>query len=100
MAEAKALLLRISMATSLNEETIVKIVCLYLVDALRKPPSSWPLHCAAWLHHMLDKLDQNRNIGVSFTAHALNHLADRVAKAAAYDKGQDSWVTILPLSDM
>ncbi|CAN1120446.1 hypothetical protein LINPERHAP2_LOCUS200 [Linum perenne] len=96
VAEAKALLLGISTASASDEETIVKTDCLELVDALRKPSSAWPWQCAAWIHTMSRMLAESRHIRVSFTPRAQNHLADKVAKAAANDTGQEPWVTNLP----
>ncbi|CAN1127224.1 hypothetical protein LINPERHAP2_LOCUS3898 [Linum perenne] len=95
VAEAKALLFGIRLAVQSGEETTVKADCLDLVDALRKSSSAWPWQCAAWLHIMSRTLDENPQIRISFIPHSLNHLADKVAKAAAFDTGQESWITSL-----
>ncbi|CAN1152736.1 hypothetical protein LINPERHAP2_LOCUS18947, partial [Linum perenne] len=62
VAEEKALLIGINMTIFWGEETIVKSDCVDLVDALRKPPSSWPCQCATWLHRMHDILAKNSQI--------------------------------------
>ncbi|CAN1132520.1 hypothetical protein LINPERHAP2_LOCUS7081 [Linum perenne] len=54
------------MAIASGEETIVKSDCLELVDALRKPPFSWPWLCAAWLYRMKIMLQDNRQVRVNF----------------------------------
>ncbi|CAN1132521.1 hypothetical protein LINPERHAP2_LOCUS7081, partial [Linum perenne] len=66
VAEAKALLFGTNMAIASGEETIVKSDCLELVDALRKPPFSWPWLCAAWLYRMKIMLQDNRQVRVNF----------------------------------
>ncbi|CAN1128054.1 hypothetical protein LINPERHAP2_LOCUS4390 [Linum perenne] len=100
VAEAKTLLLGIRTASASGEGTIVKTNCLDLVDALRRPPPSWPWQCAAWIYIMTRILVENRQIRVSFAPRTHNHLADKVAKAAANDTGQEVWVTSLPSTDV
>ncbi|CAN1178375.1 hypothetical protein LINPERHAP2_LOCUS33633 [Linum perenne] len=95
VAEAKGLLEGIRIAASSGGETVVKTDCLDLVNALRKNPTCWPWQCAAWLHRMSDILTENPQIRISFTPRAANFLADKVAKAAAFDMGQEDWIAQL-----
>ncbi|CAN1134185.1 hypothetical protein LINPERPRIM_LOCUS16249 [Linum perenne] len=83
---------RIRTARASGEETVVKTDCLELVDAIKRPPASWLWRCAAWIHIMVGILAENRQFSLSFTPRAHNHMADKVAKAAANDTGQEAWV--------
>ncbi|CAN1143068.1 hypothetical protein LINPERHAP2_LOCUS13407, partial [Linum perenne] len=95
VAEAKPLLIGIRMAVLSGEETCVKTDCLDLVVALGKSPTDWLWQFSAWLYTMSEMLTDNPQIRISFIPRGLNQMADKIAKAAAFDTGQESWITPL-----
>ncbi|CAN1168906.1 hypothetical protein LINPERHAP2_LOCUS28101 [Linum perenne] len=100
VAEAKALLEALSMASASRVPTIVKSDCLNLVEALRDFRIAWPWECAAWLLSMKNILINCPWISVSFVPRRVNLAADWVAKSARNGSLPQEWTTCLSFLSM
>ncbi|CAN1761157.1 Transposon TX1 uncharacterized 149 kDa protein [Linum perenne] len=93
VAEAKALLVALRVAETLNGHSRIKSDCLTLIDALRHDITSWPWECYAWLLIMKDILLAHDRISLAFIPRRLNTHADLVAKAARSDTLPYNWLS-------
>ncbi|CAN0914648.1 Putative ribonuclease H protein At1g65750 [Linum grandiflorum] len=85
VAEAKAILDSLRLATESSCRTIVKSDCLVLVDALRNTREKWPWLCYSWLLLMQGIIRAHTHISVAFVPRVMNRAADWIAHRARLD---------------
>ncbi|CAL1357134.1 unnamed protein product [Linum trigynum] len=96
-AEAVALLEASRMAASLTAPCLVKTDCLQLVQAIERPPRTWPWRAAARLGKIKLVLDSNPQINVRHFCRKLNLKADWVARSCAKNQLPPQWLQIIDL---
>ncbi|CAL1352861.1 unnamed protein product [Linum trigynum] len=96
-AEAMALLEASRMAASLSPPCLVKTDCLQLVQAMERPPRTWPWRAAARIGMIKLVLDSNPQIIVRHFCRKLNSKADWVARSCAKNQLPPQWLQIIDL---
>ncbi|CAN1181362.1 hypothetical protein LINPERHAP2_LOCUS35339, partial [Linum perenne] len=95
VAEAKAILEAVILASERHVSTMVLSDCLTLVNVLNDSLTQRPWECAALLSQIFQKLSDCPWIMISFTPRKSNCKSDWVAKSARRNALPDDWIETL-----
>ncbi|CAN1165788.1 Transposon TX1 uncharacterized 149 kDa protein [Linum perenne] len=96
VAEAKALLEAIRMATNSRAHSMIHSDSQLLVKALQEPKEKWPWQCFAWISQMKEMLLAHDRISLAFIPRRMNIKADWVAKSVRSNILPYNWLENVP----
>ncbi|CAN1312478.1 hypothetical protein LINPERPRIM_LOCUS28651 [Linum perenne] len=97
VAEARAMLEAVALASTYPASSTVFSDCLNLVSCLKGPPCLWPWECYGLLDRITSALRASPNTKVPFIQRKHNNLADWVARSARESLLPPIWIHTIPV---